>query len=459
MSHLRGYDADALSYKQTESRRGSLAPYMDINHPEILSFMQMRNPIGGDPNSKCFNLNHGVNISDEFMYKMFAGEDYELIDPKHGPTGRMLNAADVWEELMVLRKETGEPFIKFTDTVNRNIPKHITHPLYRVVQSNLCSEITLYTSAKRTAVCCLSSPNLEMYDEWKDAGLIEDVVKFLDNVLEYFIQLAPPELGRAVHSATKERALGVGFMGWHSFLQSRMIPFESGGVNSAMQWNKIIFSELKRQGYAASRKLAKERGEPSDCEGSGMRNSHIFAIAPNASSSDINGVSPGIEPQKANGFMSKGRAGLFVKKNKHLDEVLRSYISCEDELNELWRSIIVELEGSVQHLTFLSDLERKVFKTAVEIDSMYVVEQAAMRQPEICQSQSLNIFVREGITAQRMSDIHVAGWEKGVKTFYYCRAEEAVVAKINDSNVTPPLNAVPVEIESKYGSGCLGCDG
>lgn len=209
MAHLRGYDADALSYKQSESRRGSIATYLDIDHPEIMSFIQMRNPVGGDSNKKCFNLNNAVNITDKFMVAMIKGEKYELIDPKHGGTGRFLDAQEVWDELMHMRYETGEPYIMFKDTVNRNIPSWITHPLYTVNQSNLCSEITLRTTDKRTAVCCLSSINLEKYEEWKDSQIVEDLVQLLDNVLEYFIRLAPSELKRAVHSASKERAIGL----------------------------------------------------------------------------------------------------------------------------------------------------------------------------------------------------------------------------------------------------------
>lgn len=261
------------------SRRGSIAAYLDITHPEILSFLEMRSPTGGDANKKCFNLNNAVNIPDSFMRAVILGEEYELIDPKHGATGRKLPAREVWEKLMQMRFETGEPYINFIDTVNRNIPKWITKPTYNVRQSNLCSEITLMTSAKRTAVCCLSSLNLDKFDEWKDTTIVEDLVRYLDNVLEYFIRLAPVELKRAVYSASKERAIGLGTLGFHSWLQKNRIAFESGGFNSAASENYKLYSLIKERAITSSKQLAKERGEAPDCYGSGMRNSHLLAVA------------------------------------------------------------------------------------------------------------------------------------------------------------------------------------
>jgi ribonucleoside-diphosphate reductase alpha chain len=454
MAHMRTYDADALAYKQTESRRGSIAAYMNIDHPEIMSFMAMRDPVGGDINKKCFNLNNGVNLTDEFMFAMIQNKDYELVDPKHGKTGRFLNAREVWDKLMDLRYETGEPYIMFKDTVNRNIPDWITRPFYNVVQSNLCSEITLLTSLKRTAVCCLSSLNMERYDEWKDTQLVEDVVRFLDNVLEYFIRLAPLELSRAVYSARKERALGMGTLGWHSYLQSKMIPFESGGFNSNIQLTNVIYKSIKEKAVAQSRILATERGEPSDCRNSGMRNSHLMALAPNASTGSLVGASPSREPWSANVFVSKGRAGLFLIKNKYLKELLAKY---DKDTEEVWLDIN-DNEGSVQHLDFLPDHEKNVFKTAHEIDQTWIIEAAAASQPYICQSQSTNIFIRKGTTKQYMSDLHVLAWTKGVKTLYYCRAEKAVNAKVKNTDVSQPLNKVEVDISFSV-SDCLSCDG
>lgn len=449
MSHLRGYDADTLSYKQKESRRGSMAAYLDIDHPEIMSFIQMRNPIGGDQNKKCFNLNNAVNITDKFMEAVINGEKYELVDPKHGGTGRFLDANEVWMSIMEARYETGEPYIMFKDTVNKNIPKWITHPLYNVSQSNLCSEITLRTSENRTAVCCLSSLNLERFDEWKDTNIVADLVTLLDNVLEYFIRLAPPELKRAVHSACKERAIGLGALGFHSYLQSKMIPIESKGFDSAEHVNVQIFSHIKSKAVEQSKLLAALRGEPDDCFGSGMRNSHLLAIAPNASSSDMVGASPSIEPWAACAFNSQGRAGSFLIKNKHLEKVLAKYGM---NTEEVWKRIILD-KGSVQGLDFLTELEKAVFKTALEINPMTLVSLQADRQPEICQSASLNTFVKSDITMEEMSDIHIYAWIKKVKTMYYCRSEPATRADLGTGG-DKPLNAVPVKIEYEE---CISC--
>lgn len=451
MAHLRGYDADTLSYKQTAARRGSMAAYLDVDHPEIMSFIQMRNPVGGDQNKKCFNLNNAVNITDKFMEAVIRGEEYELVDPKHGATGRFLKANDVWMAIMEARYETGEPYIMFKDTVNRNIPKWITHPLYNVSQSNLCSEITLRTSDKRTAVCCLSSLNLEKFDEWKDTNIVADLVTLLDNVLEYFIRLAPPELKRAVHSAYKERAIGIGALGFHSYLQSKMIPIESKGFDSAEHINVQLFSLIKERAVAQSKVLAILRGEPDDCYGSGMRNSHLLAIAPNASSSDMVGASPSIEPWAACAFNSQGRAGSFLIKNKYLEKVLDKY---GKNTEVVWKDIVLN-KGSVQHLDFLTQLEKDVFKTAPEINPMCLVSLQADRQPEICQSASLNTFVRSDITMEEMSDIHIYGWIKGVKTFYYCRSEPATRANLGTGS-DKPLNSVPVKQKIEY-EECISC--
>lgn len=455
MAHLRGYDADTLSYKQTASRRGSIAAYADITHPEIMSFIEMRNPVGGDPNKKCFNMNNAVNITDDFMEAVIWERDYELIDPKHGPTGRFLKAKEVFEKIMDMRFETGEPYLHFVDTVNRNKPKQIRNPLYRIEQSNLCSEITLMTSEKRTAVCCLSSLNLEKYDEWKDTTIVEDLVRYLDNVLEYFIRLAPPELSKAVYSASKERAIGLGTLGWHSYLQSKMIPFDSGGFGSAAQLTNTIYGNILAKAQNASKQLANERGESPDCAGSGFRNSHLMAIAPNASSADIVGVSPSVEPWNSNAFNSQGRAGSFLIKNKYLEAEL-------DKLGlntkEVWDSIISN-DGSCQHIEGIPDNVKQVFKTAREINPLWIVELAAIRQQYICQSQSINIFVPEDITMQEMADIHIAAWKKGLKTLYYCRAKAAGKTSVGTGQESP-LNAVAVRQKIEYDvEGCLSCQG
>lgn len=453
MAHARCYDAYTLGYKQKETRRGSIGAYLDIDHPEILPFIDMRNPVGGDQNKKCFNLNNAVVIPDWFMHKVIKGEEYELTDPKHGATGRFLNAREVWEKIMELRYETGEPYIMFSDNVNRQIPEWITRPLYHVRQSNLCSEVMLMTSETRTAVCCLSSLNLEKYEEWKDTNIVQDLVRYLDNVLEYFIRLAPSDLSRAVNSARKERAIGLGTLGWHSLLQSKRIPFESGGFGSAVQLTSKLYKSIKAKAVESSKQLASERGEAPDCFGSGMRNSHLMAVAPNASSSSIVGASPSIEPWNANAFNAKGRAGSFLIKNKYLEEELEKIGKNTDEV---WTDIL-ESEGSVQHLDFLSDELKAVFKTFSEISPFWIIEQQAERQKQVCQSVSLNIKVPNDTTAQEMSDYHIKGWAKGLKSFYYCRAQASSRANIGTGG-DRPLNSVPVRQKYEFNE-CLACEG
>jgi len=453
MAHAAGYDADTLAFKQKESRRGSIAAYLDIDHPEIVQFIQMRDPVGGDHNKKCFNLNNAVTITDKFMHSVIKGEQYELVDPKHGGTGRFLDAREVWEKIHQMRFETGEPYILFRDTVNRLRPGWIRNPHYYVGQSNLCSEITLWTSEKRTAVCCLSSLNLEKFEEWKDTTIVQDLIRYLDNVLEYFIRLAPPELKKAVYSAQKERALGLGTLGWHSYLQSKMIPFESGGFNSAIQHTHMIYKRIKERAIESSLQLAIERGEAPDCAGSGMRNSHLLAIAPNASSSSLVGASPSIEPWADNCFVADGRAGAFLIINTALKNVLEHYGQDTEEV----RKSIQQNDGSVQHLAFLTDHERLVFKTSKETDPMWIIEQAKARTPYICQSTSLNIKVPSTVTKEEMSDISMEAWFGGVKSLYYCRAEGTSKADVGTGG-DRPLNAVPVkklvELET-----CLSCEG
>lgn len=453
MSHLRGYDADTLSYRQTSTRRGSMAAYLDIDHPEISQFIQMRNPVGGDQNQKCFNLNNAVNITDEFMQAVVSGTKYELIDPKHGRTGKFLDAREMWEELLKVRYETGEPYMNFIDTVNRNIPKWITKPTYKVVQSNLCSEISLMTSPKRTAVCCLSSVNVEKYDEWAgNEQFIKDLVRLLDNILEYFIQLAPNQLWRAVRSAQKERAIGIGAFGWHSWFQKNMIPFESGFLGANGQCDEIT-QFLKESAIQGSKELAIERGEPDDVIGSGMRNSHLLAFAPNASSASILGASPATEPWAGNAFTAQGRAGSFLIKNKYLKALLSEK---GFDTDEVWSSIITD-EGSVRNLSCLTDEEKKVFVTAYEVSPMWIIEHASVRQKNVCQSQSINLHIPAGVTLQELSDIHMKAWKSGLKSLYYCRAKPATKAQVGTGG-DKPLNAIPVRTKIEF-EECLSCQG
>jgi ribonucleoside-diphosphate reductase alpha chain len=356
---------------------------------------------------------------------------------------------------MQTRKDTGEPYMLFIDTVNRNLPKQITKPTYKVSQSNLCSEITLMTSDTRTAVCCLSSLNLAKYEEWKDTTIVADLIRFLDNVLEYFIRLAPKELSRAVHSAQKERALGLGTLGWHSFLQSKDIPFESGGFNSAISWTHKLYGEIKAKAEAESIRLGTIRGEAPDCEGSGFRNSHLLAIAPNASSSSNVGESPSIEPWDSNVFTAQGRAGSFLIKNKYLQKKLAAIGMDTDEV---WNEMLVN-DGSCASIEGIDDHIKKVFATHDEIDPLWVIESAAARAPYVCQSQSVNIKVPAEMTKQRMSDIHIAAWAKGLKSLYYCRSKAATKANVGTGR-DKPLNAVPVKTVIEYDANeCLSCHG
>tara|TARA_R100001594_G_scaffold138486_1_gene182156 strand:- start:52 stop:1002 length:951 start_codon:yes stop_codon:yes gene_type:complete len=315
------------------------------------------------------------------------------------------------------------------------------------------------TDEQRTAVCCLSSLNIEKYDEWKDAGLVEDLVTYLDNVLEYFIALAPKEVSRAIYSAKTERAIGMGSLGFHSYLQSKGIPFESGGFNSAVQENYKIYKNIKKQAIAASLKLGGLRGEPKDCKGSGMRNSHLMAIAPNASSSSLIGVSPSIEPFAANAFTSQGRAGAFLIKNKHLDKIMKDYATNNDKssvwIESQWNKIVND-DGSVQNLDWLDEHNKKVFRTFSEIDQMYVIEHASTRQPHVCQGQSVNISVTPDVTKQQLSDLHMKAWRKGLKGLYYCRSNAKVKAKVNKEHIKQPLNSV--DVTTSY-EGCLSCEG
>ncbi len=450
MAHLKGYDADSLSYKQTESRRGSIAAYMDVNHPEIKSFLGMRDPSsGGDINKKCFNLNNAINITDDFMEKVIRGELFELIDPKHGATGDFLDARELWEEILEVRHKTGEPYLNFIDTINKNRNPWITKASYNVVQSNLCNEIHLMTSHKRTAVCCLSSLNLAKFDVIQNNGnVVKDLVRLLDNVLEYFIRLAPPVLKRAVHSASQERAIGLGTLGYHSYFQSKGIPFVSGGANSAASLTHKIYSYIKEEAISESKQLAKERGEPEDCLGSGMRNSHLMAIAPNASSSDMVGESPSIEPFPANCFTGQGRAGSFLVKNKYLKQVLNEY---DKDTPEVWKSIDKN-DGSVQHFDWMREDHKKVFKTFREIDPLWIIELASIRQEYLDQGQSVNLAKTNEWSKQYMSDVHIAAWSKGLKGLYYLRGKKSN----STSEVKQPLNQQKVDFDPTH---CLSCEG
>ena len=422
---IRVMDSLTLAISQGSLRRGSAAVYLPVSHPEIEEFIELRRPTGGDPNRKTPNMHHGVLIPDAFMRAVEADEEWALVSPKDHSVLRKVKARDLWIRILTARIETGEPYIINIDHVNRAIPEHHKLAGLSVKTSNLCSEITLPTGKdrfdrQRTAVCCLSSLNLEKYAEWEgEPQFIEDIMRFLDNALQDFIDQAPDEFRNATYSAMRERSVGLGVMGFHSFLQQNGIPIES--VMSTV-WNKRIFSHIRAGADAASKKLAEERGSCPDAEDFGFeeRFSNKLSLAPTASISIIcGGASPGIEPIAANSFTHKTLSGSFTVRNKDLTELLEEKGRNTDET---WSSIVAN-EGSVQHLDFLTDLEKDVFKTAFEIDQRWLIDLAADRTPNICQSQSLNVFLPADIHKRDLHQIHFRAWKKGVKSLYYCRSK------------------------------------
>ena len=453
---MKVVDAEMLAFSQGVTRRGSYAAYLDISHPEIEEFLDVRKPTGGDINRKSTNLHHGVVLSDRFMDIIERAtripgfnDSWDLVDPHSGNVIKTVSAKTLWVKLIQNRVETGEPYIMFGDTVDESVPEFQQKLGLKVHQSNLCSEITLPTDKDRTAVCCLSSVNLEEYDEWKDNDqFIPDLVRMLDNVLQYFIDHAPDQLHRAKYSAMRERSIGLGAMGFHAYLQRHNTPFESPMAKSR---NMQMFSRIKSEAERATRELAKERGECPDGEGYGVRNAHLLAIAPNASSSIICGnTSPSIEPYRANAFTQKTKTGSSLLKNEYLEAVLQDL---GHDTDDVWKSIVTS-NGSVQHLDFLDDWTKDVFKTAVEIDQRWVIELAADRQEFICQSQSLNVFFPANVSKQELHAMHIMAWKRGVKTLYYLRSEAYKRAEtISDEVLRARI------FESIDDDGCLACEG
>ena len=453
---LKVVDAEMLAFSQGVTRRGSYAAYLDISHPEIEEFLDVRKPTGGDVNRKSTNLHHGVMIGDDFMQLIENAtrepgfdDSWPLIDPHSGKVKKVIPAKTLWVKLIQNRVETGEPYIVFRDTVDEAVPEFQRDLGLRVHQSNLCSEITLPTDKDRTAVCCLSSVNLEEYDEWKNNDqFIPDLVRMLDNVLEHFITNAPDQLSRASYSAMRERSIGLGAMGFHAHLQRHNIPFESAMAKGK---NLQMFNRIKSEAVRATKQLATERGDCPDGMGSGLRNSHLLAIAPNASSSIICGnTSPSIEPYRANAFTQKTKSGSSLLKNEYLENILQDI---GQDTDDVWKSIITN-SGSVQHLDFLDDWTKEVFKTAVEIDQRWVVEMAGDRQEFICQSQSLNVFFPANISKQELHAVHMMAWKRGVKTLYYLRSEAMKRAE----NVSDEVLRQYI-FDSIDDEGCLACEG
>ncbi len=455
---IRVMDSLTLAISQGSLRRGSAAVYLDVHHPEIEEFLEIRKP-SGDFNRKSLNLHHGINITDAFMEAVRTDGDFDLISPKTNDVVRTVKARKIWQKILDLRLQTGEPYLLFVDTVNKAMPAHQRKLGFKVRQSNLCSEIMLHTGKDhlgkdRTAVCCLSSLNAETYMEWKDdPNFIEDIFRFLDNVLEDFIQRAPDEMERATYSAFRERSVGLGIMGLHSFLQAQGVPFESAMAKS---WNMRIFKQVRQAADAASVKLAQERGPCPDAAEQGVmaRFTHKLAIAPTASISIIcGGTSAGIEPIPANIYTHKTLSGSFSVKNPYLEKLLDTKGLNSDAT---WTSIL-ENEGSVQHLECLTELEKSVYKTAFELDQRWVIELAADRTPYICQGQSLNVFIPGDVDKWDLHMLHWSAWEKGIKSLYYCRSKSIQRAQIAGSankgeDVVDMESSAPTNYDE-----CLAC--
>ena len=465
MPHLRTYDASSLAYRQGRTRRGSYAAYLDISHPDIAIFLEMRKPTG-DPNMRALNLHHGINITDDFMRVIErcmqdkdADDSWELKDPHSGEVREVVSARQLWQQILEMRMHTGEPYIHFIDTSNRAMPEFQKKLGLSIKQSNLCSEIILPTDKTRTAVCCLSSVNLEYFDDWKNDKLfLRDVAEMLDNVLQYFIDHAPEPVHRAKYSASRERSIGVGALGYHAYLQRNNIPFEGVMAKSS---NMRMFKHIRSMLDKANLDLGSERGEAPDAAGTGRRFCHVMAIAPNASSSILMGnTSPSIEPYRANAYRQDTLSGSYLNKNKYLDSIIKKEAENHKDgwYDETWSTIIAN-DGSVQHLDWMDDWTKDVFKTSMEIDQRWLVEHAADRQSFIDQAQSLNLFFRPDVDVRYLHACHFLAWKMGLKTLYYCRSEKIgkadKVAKKIEREVIKELD-MKAMIE---GDTCLACEG
>ena len=466
MPHLKTYDSSSMAYRQGRTRRGSYAAYLDISHPDVGQFLEMRKPTG-DPNIRCLNLHHGINITDDFMEivqrcmtDQEADDSWDLKDPHSGVVRDTVSAKELWQKILELRMMTGEPYLHFIDTSNRHMPQFQKDLGLKIHQSNLCSEIILPTDKKRTAVCCLSSVNLEYYDAWsRDPLFLRDMAEMLDNVLQYFIDNAPNTVKRAKYAAMRERSIGIGALGFHAYLQRKGIAWESAVAKGT---NMRIFKHIKKKLDEANLELGAERGEAPDATGTGRRFSHTQAIAPNASSSIIMGnTSPSIEPWRANAYRQDTLSGSFLNKNKYLDAIILEEAALGRPAgwyDETWSSIIAN-DGSVQHLTWMDAITKEVFKTSMEIDQRWVIEHAADRQKFIDQAQSLNLFFRPDANIKYLHAVHFLAWKQGLKTLYYCRSEK--IGKADKVSKRIEREAIK-EIDFKAmidGDNCVACEG
>ena len=453
---LKTVDADMTAYRQGKTRKGSYAAYIDVSHPDIVEFFNIRVPTGGDSHRKCFNLNNAVNITDAFMQAVIDNKDWYLIDPKTKQVRDTINARELWQRILEIRFRTGEPYLNFIDEANRQLPQYMREKGLKIHGSNLCNEIHLPTSKDRSAVCCLSSLNLEKFEEWKDTTIVEDCIEFLDNVLQYFVDHAIGDgLKKARYSAIQERSLGLGAMGFHAYLQSKNIPWESALAKSQ---NMKIFSLIKDRAFKKTQNLGQIRGEAPDAIGYGVRNTHLLAIAPNANSSIIANTSPSIEPYKSNAYTHRTRAGAHLVKNRYLDNLLTQKsleINEEDRqtwLNEIWTSIITN-DGSVQHLECLNEWEKNVFKTAFEIDQRWLIDHAGDRQQFLCQGQSVNLFFPAGTDKAIVNAVHLRAWKNKLKGLYYLRTNAGAKAETVSEKVRSE------KLKDFKDTECLSCQG
>lgn len=454
LGFLHTVDADMVAYRQGKTRRGSYASYLNIDHPEIIEFIKMRVP-SGDLNRKNLNLHHGVNITDDFIEAVNNNTDWCLIDPHTLEVTDRVKARELWEEILTTRFRTGEPYINFIDEANDKLHPALKAKGLRINSSNLCNEIHLPTDSDRTAVCCLSSVNLVTYDEWKDdRHFIADLIEMLDNVISFFISNAPKELAKATYSALRERSLGLGAMGFADYLQSKLVPFESP---TAVSINRGMFKNIKDKALAHTKVLGELRGEAPDAKGYGVRNTHLLAVAPNANSSIILGVSPSIEPRASNCYTHKTRVGSYLVKNLYLQKELAK-IGLDND--DIWHSILAN-NGSVQHLDISDDL-KKVFKTAFELNQEWVVIQAKARSEYICQGQSVNLFFSAGADKEYVNRVHRLAFVKGddgfepLKGLYYLRTESSL--KTEKVNVKVERDKLQDGVQGSLDT-CIACEG